>query len=170
MFKAYQTRVGNGPMPSEMTGDAEELAGRLRELGHEYGVTTGRPRRIGFLDLVALKYSGWVNSLDGFILSHLNLYDGFETVSICTAYELDGEEIQYFPSSAADLERVKPVVEDFPGWEGRVADARCWDDMPEGARRLVQFIEEYTSVPVHGFSVGPLREETFMKEGPWTVF
>ncbi len=169
VFKAYQTRVGNGPMPSEMTGDDEELASKLRELGHEYGVTTGRPRRIGYLDMVALRYSGWLNSLDGFILSHLNLYDGFEKVKICTAYELDGEKIQYFPSSAADLERVKPVVEEFPGWEGKVADARSWEEIPEGARKLVSFIEEYTGVPVHGFSVGPLREETFMKESPWTA-
>ena len=169
VFKAYQTRVGNGPFPSEMVnGDDEKLADRLRELGHEYGVTTGRPRRVGFLDLAALKYSGWVNSLDGFILSHLNLYDGFDTVGVCTAYELDGETIQYFPSNPADLERLKPVIEHRPGWEGSVAAARRWDDLPRGAVDFVQFIEEFTGVPVTGFSVGPLREETFMREDPWT--
>ncbi len=169
VFKAYQTRVGNGPMPSEMTGEDEAMASELRELGHEYGVTTGRPRRIGYLDLVALKYSGWVNSLDGFILSHLNLYDGFEKVSVCTAYELDGEVIDYFPSSAAELEKLKPVLQEFPGWEGKVGDARSYEEIPEGAKKIVEFIEEYTGVPVHGYSVGPLRDETFMKEDPWTV-
>ena len=169
VFKAYQTRVGNGPLPSEMTGENEELADTLRELGHEYGVTTGRPRRIGYLDLVALRYAGWVNGLDGFILSHLNLYDGFEKIGLCVAYELDGEPIEYFPSSAAELERLKPVLRDFPGWEGRVADARCWDDMPSGARELILFIEEYTGVPIHGYSVGPLRDQTFMKVEPWTA-
>ncbi|MCG8453089.1 MAG: adenylosuccinate synthetase [Spirochaetales bacterium] len=169
VFKAYQTRVGNGPFPTEMAGSDEELAHELRELGHEYGVTTGRPRRIGYLDLVALRYSGWINSLDGFILSHLNLYDGFENIGICTAYELDGEEIDFFPSCAADLERIKPIIKTFPGWEGKVADARSWEEIPEGAKDVVKFIEEFTGVPVHGYSVGPLRSETFMKEMPWTA-
>ncbi len=169
VFKAYQTRVGNGPFPTEMLeGDAAKLGDTLRELGHEYGVTTGRPRRIGYLDLVALKYSGWINSLDGFILSHLNLYDGFDQISVCIAYELDGKRIEDFPSSAADLERIVPVIETRPGWTGKVADARCWDDIPEGAKDFVQFIEDYTEVPVHGYSVGPLRDETFMREEAWT--
>ncbi len=169
VFKAYQTRVGNGPFPTEMSQSGDgELGDKLRELGHEYGVTTGRPRRIGFLDLVALRYAGWVNGLDGFILSHMNLYDGFESLGICTAYELDGEEIDYFPSSAADLERVKPILQTFQGWDGKVADARSWDEIPEGAKEVVNYIEEFTGVPVHGYSVGPLRDETFMKEDPWT--
>lgn len=169
VFKAYQTRVGNGPFPTEMSrGDDVKLANTIRELGHEYGVTTGRPRRIGYLDLLSLKYSGWVNSLDGFILSHLNLYDGFETFGVSTAYELDGERIDYFPSNAAELERVKPVLKTFPGWDGKVADARKWDEIPVGAQKFIEFIEEFTGVPVHGFSVGPLRDETFMKEDPWT--
>jgi adenylosuccinate synthase len=104
VFKAYQTRVGNGPFPTEMlTGDDLELGNTLRELGHEYGVTTGRPRRIGFLDLVALRYAGWVNSLDGFILSHMNLYDGFDKVRICTAYEIDGKLTEEFPSSIEQM-------------------------------------------------------------------
>jgi len=166
VFKAYQTRVGNGPFPTEMREDVA-LANRLRELGHEYGVTTGRPRRIGYLDLVALKYSGWINSLDGFILSHLNLYDGFESVGLCTAYELDGRRIDCFPSSAAELERVKPLIENFDGWDGSVAGTRVWEELPDGAKRLVDFIEEYTRVGVHGFSVGPLRSETFMRTDAW---
>ena len=170
IFKAYQTRVGNGPFPTEMNGKEDQaLAEKLRELGHEYGVTTGRPRRIGYLDLVALRYAGWINSLDGFILSHLNLYDGFDSVSLCTAYELDGEEIDYFPSNIADIEKVKPVLKTFPGWEGSVAAARSIEEMPAGAMEIVNFIEEYTGVPVHGFSVGPLRSETFMKVEPWTA-
>ena len=170
VFKAYQTRVGNGPFPTEMRKDEEViLANKLRELGHEYGVTTGRPRRIGYLDLVALRYAGWINSLDGFILSHLNLYDGFESVGLCTAYELDGQQIDYFPSSAVELERISPVIEYFDAWDGRVSEARNWEEIPDGAKRLVEFIEEYTGVAVHGFSVGPLRNETFMRTDAWTV-
>ena len=169
VFKAYQTRVGNGPFPTEMlVGKEAELAEKLRELGHEYGVTTGRPRRIGYLDLVALKYAGWINSLDGFIMSHLNIYDGFENVKACTAYELDGKRIQYFPSNPSELERVKPVLHTFPGWSGSVAAARSWEDIPKAARDIVEFIEEYTGVPVSGFSVGPKRDETIMRTDIWT--
>ena len=169
VFKAYQTRVGNGPMPTEMMeGKDLELGNTLRELGHEYGVTTGRPRRIGYLDLPALKYAGWVNGLDGFILSHLNLYDGFETVTFCVGYEIDGEFTTDFPSLVTDLEKVKPVLKEFPGWEGKVGDARCWDEIPAGAKDVIKFIEDFTTVPVAGYSVGPLRDETFMKEPAWT--
>lgn len=168
VFKAYQTRVGNGPFPSEMISDEEkELGNKLRELGHEYGVTTGRPRRIGYLDLVALRYAGWVNSLDGFILSHLNLYDGFDRIGVCTAYEIDTKKIQYFPSGIAELEQIKPVIEYFPGWKGSVAEARSWEDIPEAAKNLVNFIEEYTGIPITGYSVGRLRSETFMRVNPW---
>ncbi|MDC7219812.1 MAG: adenylosuccinate synthase [Spirochaetales bacterium] len=168
VFKAYQTRVGNGPFPTEMLeGTDLELGNTLRELGHEYGVTTGRPRRIGYLDMVALKYAGWVNSLDGFILSHMNLYDGFDTVKICTAYDIDGEIVEDFPSTVDAMEKVKPVIKEFPGWEGKVGDARTWDEIPAGAKDFVKFIEDYTGVPVAGFSVGPLRDETFMKFPAW---
>jgi adenylosuccinate synthase len=168
VFKAYQTRVGNGPFPTEMLeGDDLALGNTLRELGHEYGVTTGRPRRIGYLDMVALKYAGWVNSLDGFILSHLNLYDGFEKVTICTAYEIDGKIVEEFPTSIDAMERIKPVLKEFPGWSGKVGDARCWDDIPAGAKDFVKFLEDYTGVSVAGFSVGPLRDETFMKFPTW---
>jgi len=170
VLKAYQTRVGNGPFPTEMlNGEEKKLADTLRKLGHEYGVTTGRPRRIGYLDLVALRYSGWVNSLDGFILSHLNLYDGFESLKVCTAYELNGEKTDVFPANVEELEQVKPVLQSVPGWEGKVADARCWDDMPAGAREFVKLVEEYTEVPIHGYSVGPLRDETFMRKEVWTT-
>jgi len=169
VFKAYQTRVGNGPFPTEMLeGDDLTLGNTLRELGHEYGVTTGRPRRIGYLDLVALKYAGWVNGLDGFILSHLNLYDGFDKISISVAYDIDGKEVTDFPTSVVDLEKARPVLKELPGWEGKVADARCWDEIPEGAKEVIRFIEEYTEIPVAGYSVGPLRDETFMKEPAWT--
>lgn len=170
VFKAYQTRVGNGPFPTEMKREDEiSLANNLRELGHEYGVTTGRPRRIGYLDLVALRYAGWINSLDGFILSHLNLYDGFESVGLCTAYELGGQRIDFFPSSSADLEQAAPRIEYFDGWDGKVSETRDWEGLPDGAKRLVEFIEEYTGVAIHGFSVGPLRSETFMRTDAWTV-
>ena len=120
-----------------------------------------------YLDLVALKYAGWVNSLDGYILSHLNLYDGFDEMEVCVAYEIDGVKTTDFPSSTVDLDKVKPVLKSLPGWEGKVGDARCWDDIPEGAKEVIKFIEDYTDVPVAGYSVGPLRDETFMKEPAW---
>lgn len=169
VFKAYQTRVGNGPFPTEMLeGDDLELGNNLRELGHEYGATTGRPRRIGYLDLVALQYSAWVNGLDGFILSHLNLYDGFENVQVCVGYEIDGVETTDFPSTASDLEKAKPILKTFSGWDGKVGDARSYDEIPAKAKDFITFIEDFTGVPIVGYSVGPLREETFMKESAWT--
>ena len=90
------------------------------------------------------------------------------TLPFVNVFELDGERIDDFPSNAAELERVKPVLQTFPGWDGKVADARKWDEIPVGAQKFVEFIEEFTGVPVQGFSVGPLRDETFMKEDPWT--
>ncbi len=169
VFKAYQTRVGNGPFPTEMISKEDSvICNKLRTLGNEYGATTGRPRRIGYLDMVALRYAGWVNSLDGFILSHLNLYDGFESVRVCTAYELGGDKIDSFPSNVVELETVKPVYKTFPGWSGSVSKARSWNELPKGARNIVEFIEEYTDVPVIGFSTGPMRDETFMREEVWT--
>jgi len=168
VFKAYQTRVGNGPFPTEMLeGSDLELGNTLRELGHEYGATTGRPRRIGYLDLVALKYSCRVNGLDGLILSHLNLYDGFESVKICTAYEVAGKETEDFPSTASDLEKVNPILKEFKGWQGKVGEARKFTDIPEGAKELISFIEEYVEVPVVAYSVGPQRDETFLKDDLW---
>lgn len=169
VFKAYQTRVGNGPFPTEMLeGSDLELGNTLRELGHEYGATTGRPRRIGYLDLVALKYSCRVNGLDGLILSHLNLYDGFERVKVCTGYEVNGVETEDFPSTASDLEKVKPVLKEFSGWKGKVGHARNYNDIPAVAKELITFIEEYVEVPVVAYSVGPQRDETFLKDDLWT--
>jgi len=169
VFKAYQTRVGNGPFPTEMMeGKDLELGNELRELGHEYGATTGRPRRIGYLDLVALRYSVRVNGLDGLILSHMNLYDGFDSLKICTGYEINGKVTEDFPSTASDLEKVKPVLKEFKGWNGKVGDARSFDQIPEGAKEVISFIEEYSGAPVVAYSVGPLRDETFLKDDLWT--
>ena len=166
IFKAYQTRVGNGPFPTEITDEQE--AHRIRELGHEYGVTTGRPRRIGVLDMIALRYAAWLNSLDGLILSHLNLFDGFEEIRICVSYKLDGEVIDYFPTTVMELEKVVPVIKTFPGWKGSVSRARSFDELPGEAMEILHYIEEYTSVKIVGLSVGPLRDETFMSEDVWT--
>lgn len=168
VFKAYQTRVGHGPFPTEMLeGSDLDLGNQLRELGNEYGATTGRPRRIGYLDLVALRYSCRVNGLDGLIMSHLNIYDGFESVKICDKYEIDGVETEDFPSTASDLEKAKPILKEFSGWEGKVGDARDYDAIPAKAKDFIRFVEDYTGVPVVAYSVGPLRVETFMKESLW---
>lgn len=168
VLKAYQTRVGNGPFPTEMLGKDEALGNEIRELGHEYGATTGRPRRIGYLDLPALAYSCWINSLDGLILSHLNIFDDFDEIKVAVAYEIDGQRTEEFPSSPAELEKIVPVLETFSGWDGKVADARRWEDMPTGAADFVGFVESAVGAPVVGFSVGPLRDQTFLREDPWT--
>ncbi len=168
VFKAYQTRVGNGPFPTEMRDGADvELGNFIRERGHEYGVTTNRPRRIGHLDLVALRYSGWVNGLDGLILSHLNIFDGCERVKVCVGYTIDGKVIDYFPASVDELERARPVLKEFPGWEAGISSVRRREDLPENARKVVEFIEEYVRVPVVGFSLSAERKDTFFSEKIW---
>ena len=168
VFKAYQTRVGNGPFPTEMRDGADvELGNFIRERGHEYGVTTNRPRRIGHLDLVALRYSGWVNGLDGLILSHLNIFDGCEQVKVCVGYTIDGKVIDYFPASVDELERARPVLKEFPGWEAAISSVRRREDLPANARRVVEFIEEYVRVPVVGFSLSAERKDTFFSEKIW---
>ena len=169
VFKAYSTRVGNGPFPSEFLRERDgELEDYIRELGREYGVTTGRPRRCGYLDLVALKYACRTNSIDQLVLTHIDVYDEIKDIQVCTAYEVDGKEIVNFPSSRDLLSRAKPVLKSFKGWVENISNVKEYGDLPKNAKDYIKFIEEYTNTPVGIVSVGYQRKQTMMRTSLWT--
>ena len=167
VFKAYSTRVGNGPFPTEFSS-GNPLGEKLREVGQEYGVTTGRARRTGFLDLVALRYACWTNSLDGLIATKMDVYDDFDEVQVCTGYKLAGQVIDDFPATVAELEAVEPVIKSFPGWKTALGSCRTWDSLPLKARDYLSFIESFTGTPIDIVSVGPDRDQTIVRKSPWT--
>ena len=168
VFKAYTTRVGNGPFPTEFDPVSEgELENKGRVTGREDGVTTGRARRCGYLDLVALRYTCRVNSLDNLVLTHLDIYDDMDEVKVCTAYEYEGQIITDFPSRIDILEKAKPVYETFKGWKEKISDIRKYEDLPQKAREYVEFIEKYTETPVSIISVGYRREDTMIRKDIW---
>lgn len=168
VFKAYTTRVGNGPFPTEFPDDtAGSLSNYIRTTGNEYGVTTGRPRRCGYLDLVALRYACRVNSIDRLVLTHIDVYDALAEFEACVAYKIDGKIVENFPASIADLERAKPVLKKFPGWMDRIDACKSWDELPLRTREYIEFIEEYTETPVSIISVGSDRKQTIVRESPW---
>jgi adenylosuccinate synthase len=153
--KAYSTRVGLGPFPSEMP---EEEAARLREAGEEYGATTGRPRRCGWLDLPALRYAARINGLDELVVTKLDVLDGFEEIRVVTGYERDGQPVEGFPAGTGALERCRPVWRGFPGWQTPTTAVRRWPDLPDRAREYLEWIEREGGVPIASVSVGPGRE------------
>jgi len=169
VFKAYATRVGNGPFPSRFTrerdGDLEE---RVRELGHEYGVTTGRPRRCGYLDLVALSYACRSNGVDSLAITKMDVLDGMPEIKVCTAYRLDGKTLKGFPASLQALDRVEPVLETLPGWGKPVKGRPSYEALPPQARAYIEFIERSCGVPVSIVSTGQDRTETIVRQNPWT--
>ncbi|MBX7116627.1 MAG: adenylosuccinate synthase [Myxococcaceae bacterium] len=162
--KAYTTRVGQGPFPTELS---DELGERLRKVGDEFGATTGRPRRCGWLDVVVLRYATRVNGLWGLALTKMDVLSGLESVKICTSYELDGQRIEELPGDYEDLGRVKPVYEELPGWDKRLAGSRTLEDLPEAAQRYVRRIEELCGIPVVCVSVGADRGETILLANPY---
>jgi len=162
--KAYSTRVGGGPYPTELndaTGD------RLRHVGGEYGATTGRPRRTGWLDALALRYAARVNGLHGIALTKLDVLSGFDPVKIAVGYRVDGKVLDEMPSDPELLERCEAVYEELPGWAESVEGARSWDDLPRNARAYVKRVEELAGVKVMGFSVGADRGATVLLENPF---
>lgn len=168
VFKAYQTRVGNGPMPTEFNETSEgELCNYVRETGREYGVTTGRARRCGYLDLVALRYACRVNSLDGLVLTHLDIYDAMDEIEACVGYEIDGKIVTDFPASVEAMQKAKPILEKFPGWKTSLKTCKKYSKLPKNARNYVEFIEDYCETPVSIISVGYERNETFIRKNPW---
>jgi adenylosuccinate synthase len=157
--KAYCTRVGSGPFPTELLDDVGEW---IRQHGKEYGTTTGRGRRCGWLDLVMLRDSCRLNSLSGLVVTRLDILSGFETVKVATGYRLDGSEIDYVPANTFDFERIEPIYTELPGWSGDLRKCRSLSDLPSEARSYLEFMEQYTGTPAAILSVGPDRDETII--------
>jgi adenylosuccinate synthase len=155
--KAYATRVGSGPFPTELLDETGEY---IRQHGKEFGTTTGRGRRCGWLDLVVLRQSARLNSLNALVVTRLDVLSGFETVKVCTAYRKNGELVHHVPADAFELSEVEPVYEELPGWTGDLTTARRVQDLPQTARDYLRYIEEFTQTPVAVISIGPARDET----------
>jgi adenylosuccinate synthase len=157
VVKAYATRVGEGPFPTELTDATGE---RIRAEGREFGATTGRPRRCGWFDVVVARYAAMVNGIDAWAVTKLDVLDRMETIRICTGYECDGRRVDTIPGSVAALARCRPVYEDFPGWMAPTGAARTESELPAGCRAYLKRLEELTGVRVGIISVGPGRENT----------
>ncbi|MDU4891481.1 MAG: adenylosuccinate synthase [Clostridium sp.] len=157
IVKGYTTRVGKGPFPTELD---DEIGEWIREKGHEYGVTTGRSRRCGWLDLVILKTAARVSGLTSFGVTKIDTLAGLEKLKVCVGYKLDGKVIDYFPASLEDLAECEPVYEEFDGWDDSINDARSYDELPENAKIYLKKIEEFTGVKISIVSVGPKRDQT----------
>jgi len=155
VVKAYVTAVGAGPLPTELTG---EIGDCLRQVGSEYGATTGRPRRCGWLDAVALDYACWLNGFTGLVVTKLDVLDGMPELKICTGYRFPSGEVTTRMPDPRTLESVEPIYETWPGWERPTAGARRWEDLPAEAQRYLRRIEELTGVPLRWISVGPERD------------
>lgn len=157
--KAYTTRVGKGPFPTELF---DEIGDYIREKGFEYGTTTGRARRCGWLDLVILKYAARISGLTSLAITKIDTLAGLEKIKVCTGYEFEGRVIENFPASLEDLAKCKPIYEDFDGWDESIQRAKTYEDLPENAKKYLEFIEEYTGVRISIVSVGPERENTIV--------
>jgi len=169
VFKAYSTRVGNGPLPSEFDPQAEdELCRFVRETGREYGVTTGRPRRCGYLDLVSLRYACITNSIDSLVMTHLDVYDTFDEIKACIAYRIGDRIVEKFPASIEELNNAKPVLRTFAGWKKSLADALTYEEFPLAAMEYIDFVERYCETPIDIVSVGYDRKATIIRKSPWT--
>jgi len=157
--KAYTTRVGSGPFPTELL---DEVGQRIREVGGEYGTTTGRPRRCGWLDLTILRYAAQVNGLTELALTKLDVLTGIDPLRVAVAYERDGQRTDRFPAEfgVEELARWRPVYEELPGWEQDLTNARRWEDLPPAAQNYISFVEEAVGVPITLIGVGPDREQT----------
>ncbi len=158
IFKAYCTRVGSGPFPTELF---DEVGEELRRIGHEFGAVTGRPRRCGWLDLVALKYAVMVDGVTGLIMMKSDVMDDFDTVKVATAYKINGEVVDYFPYEVTD--DLEPVYTEFKGWKTPISGIRNYEDFPAEFKTYVEFIEKETGVPIKIISVGPDRQETIIR-------
>jgi adenylosuccinate synthase len=162
VIKAYSTRVGRGPFPTELNDGPDGIGERIRRTGREYGTVTGRPRRCGWFDAVAVRYTAALSGADELAVMLLDVLSEVDEVSICTAYELDGERIVYFPGDSFRLERCQPVYETLPGWRADVSQARKVADLPAAASRYVNRLSELIGLPVSIISVGPDREQTIL--------
>ena len=157
VMKAYATRVGSGPFPTELLDDVGD---RIRERGNEVGTTTGRPRRVGWFDAVPVRFAVAVNSVSSIMLSKIDILSGLESIPLCVAYQVDGRRLDRWPSSAAVLGRATPIYERFEGWSEPIHDVRSLAGLPDAARRYVSAVEELAGVPIVLVSVGPERTQT----------
>ncbi len=164
IVKAYTTRVGSGPFPTELEDDTGQ---RLGERGHEFGTVTGRKRRCGWFDAVLVRQSCAISGVTGIALTKLDVLDGFDTLKICTGYKLRGEVIDYLPAHAADQAEVEPVYEEMEGWHGTTAGARSWADLPAQAVKYIRRIEELIDCPVASVSTSPERDDTILVRDPF---
>ena len=156
IFKAYSTRVGAGPMPTELK---DEIGDLIRKKAHEYGATTGRPRRCGWFDVVAARFSVQINSLSDIALTHLDIYDSFPSIKICTAYKFNDEVLTSFPSDIAILEKCQPIYEELDGWQESISGIRNFEKLPAGARNYMSRLEDLLTCPINIVSVGPNRRQ-----------
>jgi adenylosuccinate synthase len=161
VVKAYTTRVGEGPLPTELIG---EMGNRLRDSGNEYGAVTGRPRRCGWYDAVAVRYGVRINGLDALALTKLDVLDGLERIEICTAYRCGSRTLTEFPSDLSQLAACEPIYESMPGWDTPTRGARRFSDLPENARRYIARLEQVSGVPAAIVSTGSDREDTILRE------
>lgn len=157
VFKAYTTRVGGGPFPTELT---DEVGKKIQTDGHEFGSTTGRARRCGWLDLVALKYAIRVNGITNLAMMKLDVLTGHERIGVCTAYKINGEVVQDFPTSLTDLEKVEPVIEWIPGWAQDISKIKTLSDLPRPTTNYIDYLGSQLGTPIDVISVGPGREQT----------
>ena len=162
--KAYTTRVGSGPFPTELT---DAIGEKIGERGHEFGTVTGRKRRCGWFDSVLVRQVCKVSGIDGIALTKLDVLDGFETIRICVGYTLDGERLDRLPAGFNEQERIVPIYEDFEGWEGSTQGARSWAQLPAQAVKYVRRLEELIECPVTLLSTSPQREDTILMKDPF---
>ena len=160
VFKAYCTRVGNGPMPTELEDETGDL---IRERGHEYGTTTGRPRRCGWFDAVAARFSTRINGFTGVAITRLDILDTLPRLKICVGYKLNGKTVDYFPASVTHLSKCEPIYEELLGWQAPTSHIREYEQLPLEARQYVERLEELISCPANLISVGAAREKTIHK-------
>ena len=160
VFKAYNTRVGSGPFPTELHGD---IGDKIRSLANEFGTTTGRPRRVGWFDGVAAAYSTRINGYTSAVLTRLDVLDHLDEINVCVGYELDGEDINDIPGGMGALERCNPIYRTLEGWDGPTFGVSRYDDLPKRAQTYVECLEELINCPVDIISTGPHRDQTIMK-------
>ncbi len=164
IVKAYTTRVGEGPFPTELFDDDGE---RLGVRGHEWGTTTGRKRRCGWFDATLVRQTCQTSGVNGIALTKLDVLDGFETLKICVGYDLDGTRLDYLPTAADQQARCKPIYEEMPGWSESTEGARSWNDLPANAIKYVRHIEELIDCPVALLSTSPERDDTILVTDPF---
>jgi len=158
--KAYSTRVGAGPFPTEQDNDIGQY---IRDKGHEYGTTTGRPRRCGWFDAVAVSYSVTIGAIDSIALMHLDTLSGIKELNVCRAYMIDGREKTFFPAGAGSLAKAEPVYETLGGWDDDLTGMRDFNDLPENARAYVCLLEELTKTPITMIGIGPKRDQVISR-------